>query len=215
MAFQPLAGMGTWPCSWPPLIWLYWTPSRNQVMVSAFQSLGVRSHSTRHVCQSVLGMETVLGRPMGSLHGPPLVTLLQWPVPWPMSWPFMRSMMSSSPQPGQSMVWARHPWPMTQKAGQMPCCWSTGLLPKRIRASARVFLPAVGMNVYLDSMRPDVHLPLLSFRGVMIMLWLPVFWMLAGSFVYVSTSLLIPSQPEMTFHLSLSWLGPSGRTPLS
>lgn len=43
----------------------------NQVMVSARQSPGVRSHTIRQRCQSWFGMPMLLPRPLGSLQMPP------------------------------------------------------------------------------------------------------------------------------------------------
>jgi hypothetical protein len=55
--------------------------------------------------------------------------------------------------------------PRSQKAGHTPCfcCWE--LPPRRREASTRVDLPGAGVKESRDSMRAEVHSPVLDRRG--------------------------------------------------
>lgn len=84
--------------------------------------------------------------------------LLQCIVPYPVNAPFTVSSTSSSPHVGQGVPRLIES-PSIQKAGQIPCLVSTPFPPNRTTASATVRLPAAGVNVYLDSTRPEIHPP--------------------------------------------------------
>src|SRR3569833_1811001 len=98
-------------------------------------------------------------------------------------------MISTSPHCGQPVP-CLSLTPSSQKAGHSPCLLDVGLSPKRIRPSAKVRRPAAGVNVYLDSIRPDVQAPLLSRQGTICSVLPPLSCRLAVDDVYVCTSLL-------------------------
>lgn len=93
--------------------------------------------------------------------------------------------------------------PRIQNAGQIPCLFEVGLLPNRILASAIVTFPALGVKVYLLSIRPEVHPPdtELSFQGTSCSVLPPLNWTFAVELVYVSSSPFTPRFPVMMFQL--------------
>lgn len=78
--------------------------------------------------------------------------------------PFTISMMSISPHWGQPVPW-RMLSPNIHTAGHIPCAFACASPPVRRDVSTRKTLPADGVQVAIDSMRPDVQAPDDAFRG--------------------------------------------------
>lgn len=132
--------------------------SRRQFIVSVNQSLEVRSHSMLQVWKSLSsGIVTVCCLPMGSLQMPPS-GCWQCVVAYAVIAPLTRSIMSSSPQSGQSVPW-RTASPSVQKAGQMPFFPLPGLAPVRNDACILNLAPGSAIQEPLDSIRDEVHEP--------------------------------------------------------
>jgi hypothetical protein len=107
--------------------------------------------------------------------------------------------MSSSPQAGQGVP-ERMSLPSSQNAGHSPCLVLMLLAPKRICASAMVRRPLAGVNVYLDSTRPEVQDDP-SCQGTSCSVLPPDVWTCRGLRLYVCSSLLTPRLPSMMFQL--------------